>query len=45
MAKSCILDIGVNSGDFIFPLAQRLPSMQFLGVEPIPELFDMLEAH
>lgn len=44
MAKSCILDIGVNNGDFIFPLAQRLPWMQFLGVEPIPELFDTLEA-
>lgn len=44
MANSCILDIGVNNGDFVFPLAQRLPSMPFLGVEPIPELFDLLEA-
>jgi len=44
MANSCILDIGANSGDFIVPLAQRLPSMPILGVEPIPELFDLLEA-
>lgn len=44
MAKTCILDIGANNGEFIFPLAQRLTSMPFLGVEPIPELFDMLEA-
>jgi FkbM family methyltransferase len=43
MANSCILDIGVNSGEFIFPLASRLPSMPFLGIEPIPELFDLLE--
>lgn len=44
MANSCILDIGANNGDFIFPLAERLPAMPFLGVEPIPELFDILEA-
>jgi FkbM family methyltransferase len=44
MAKSCILDIGANNGEFIFPLAARLPAMSFLGVEPIPELFDLLEA-
>lgn len=44
MANTCILDIGANNGDFIFPLAQRLPSMPLLGVEPIPELFDLLDA-
>ncbi|WP_426110387.1 FkbM family methyltransferase [Massilia sp. PWRC2] len=44
MANSCILDIGANNGEFILPLAARLPWMQFLGVEPIPELFDILEA-
>lgn len=44
MANSCILDIGVNNGDFVLPLAKRLPAMAFLGVEPIPELFDLLEA-
>lgn len=44
MANSCILDVGANNGDFIFPLAARLPSMSFLGIEPIPELFDHLEA-
>lgn len=43
MATSCILDIGANNGEFIFPLAARLPAMAFLGVEPIPELFDALE--
>ena len=43
MLNSCILDIGVNQGDFIFPLAARLPSMPLFGVEPIPELFDLLE--
>lgn len=44
MANSCILDVGANNGDFILPLAKRLPSMSFLGIEPIPELFDNLEA-
>jgi FkbM family methyltransferase len=44
MANTCILDIGANNGEFLIPLATRLPSMAFIGVEPIPELFDLLEA-
>lgn len=44
MANTCIIDIGANNGEFLIPLATRLPFMSFIGVEPIPELFDMLEA-
>ena len=44
MAKTCILDIGANYGEFLFPVAERLPSIQVIGVEPIPELFQKLVA-
>jgi FkbM family methyltransferase len=43
MAKSCILDIGANYGEFLLPMASRLPSMAFIGVEPIPELFELIK--
>jgi len=43
MANTCILDIGANNGDFLFTLAARLPAMPIIGIEPIPELFNMLD--
>lgn len=43
MANTCILDIGANQGEFILALATRLPTMACIGIEPIPELFNILE--
>ncbi len=44
MPKTCILDVGANSGDFLFPVAARSPSISVIGIEPIPELFEELGA-
>jgi FkbM family methyltransferase len=44
MPKTCILDVGANSGDFLFPVAARSPSIPVIGIEPIPELFEGLGA-
>lgn len=43
MSNTCIIDVGANSGEFLFPMAARVPSLPVIGIEPIPELFEVLE--
>ncbi len=43
MTTTCILDVGANSGEFMIPVASRLPGVPVLGIEPIPELLQLLQ--
>jgi FkbM family methyltransferase len=43
MAKTCVIDVGANNGEFLMPIAARLPDVPIIGIEPIPELFDLLK--